>query len=85
MTSIEYQRTLSSPRWKALKWRRLLEAGFRCEMCNRRYTGKRPRSALKVFQLHHITYRTLGGESLDDVLIVCDSCHSWIHGKKPSG
>lgn len=30
--------------------------------------------------LHHLNYDNLGNESKDDVITLCDECHSQIHG-----
>lgn len=47
----------------------------KCEYCQRR-----PARAL-----HHRTYEREGRERLEDVMMVCDSCHDLIHGHKSCG
>lgn len=78
----EYQATLAAPRWRQLKWRRLMVARFRCERCGRRFTGKRPKAAFRFFDLHHLTYRHFGHETLDDVRILCRPCHDEVEEEK---
>lgn len=78
---MDYYATLRSPRWKKLKWRRLMVAGFRCERCGRAYIGRSPKGALRVFDLHHATYQRVSEENLNDVRILCRDCHKTIHGK----
>lgn len=80
--TIAYQATLATPRWRQLKWRRLMVAGFRCERCSARFTGKSPKAAFRYFDLHHVTYRRFGHEALDDVRILCRPCHDEIEREK---
>lgn len=80
-----YHDTLRSARWRRLKWRRVVFAGFCCELCGARYVGKRPKGAMRFFELHHgdLTtgrYPRVGREHLEDVRIVCPRCHAEIHG-----
>jgi predicted HNH restriction endonuclease len=70
-----YQEVLHSRRWKALKWRRILLAGFKCEDCGLELADKRPRRAMDLFHLHHESYRNLGNETLEDVRVLCPACH----------
>ena len=78
-----YQETLASDRWKRLKWRRIMRSGFRCESCGRKYRGRRVRGAMRSFHLHHLHYRTVGRETLDDVRVLCPTCHSLTHDRIP--
>jgi predicted HNH restriction endonuclease len=70
-----YQETLRSERWRRLKYRRLVFAGFRCEECAMPYLGKRSKGAMKHYHLHHQSYARVGSEKLTDVLILCPECH----------
>jgi len=36
----------------------------------------------KPLQLHHLTYQRLGVEALDDVVLVCKTCHRMIEWDK---
>jgi len=62
---------LQSIEWEALKLLRLIIAKDRCECC-----GSTTR-----LELHHVTYERLTNEDIDDVRIVCRSCHQNIHDK----
>jgi hypothetical protein len=35
----------------------------------------------KEFVLHHLSYKRMGREKLDDVIALCPDCHAWEHGK----
>lgn len=58
-------RNQQTDRYRALRAARLQIAGARCEECG----------ANHALQLHHRHYNTLGREEIDDVVILCDSCH----------
>lgn len=53
--------------WQNLRARRFELADWRCERC-----GMRPDQSL---ELHHLDYRHLGFEELDDVRALCCGCH----------
>lgn len=63
------QNYLSSPQWQTLKRQRLALANHKCENC---------RSTSKL-ELHHVTYVRLMNEHINDVAILCNSCHSKLH------
>ncbi len=75
-----YRETLASPRWRRLKWRRLMVARFSCERCGWKFHGRGPKMALHRFELHHVTYARVGEENLEDVRILCPECHAITHG-----
>ncbi len=79
---LKYLSVLESARWRKLKWRRLQVARFKCEDCDWEFFGRSPKSALKFFELHHITYVRVGSEHLEDVRILCPTCHRKRHGKE---
>jgi 5-methylcytosine-specific restriction endonuclease McrA len=58
----ENQRT---PRYRELRNQALAHAGYKCESC----------AAKGRLQLHHRHYETLGSERLEDVMVLCDTCH----------
>lgn len=49
--------------------------GLRCQFC----------FADVPLQVHHRTYKRLGGESMNDVAIVCEKCHTEIHDRVKRG
>ena len=66
-----YAAYLSSPEWR---WRRLvvmvLARGV-CADCGGR-----------AVQVHHLSYKRRGAESLSDLIPVCDECHAVRHPEK---
>lgn len=56
---------LRSEKWRLIRQNALRRAKFCCERC----------SAKGFLDVHHKHYRTLGDESLDDVEVVCRTCH----------
>ena len=65
----EYERALASPHWRNLREEAMDDTGFTCEEC------KAPNSDSMKLELHHLHYKTLGSETLEDVQILCPSCH----------
>ena len=65
-----YSRYISSQHFRELRAERLKKDDYRCHRC---------RSA-KNLHCHHITYERIGREDIDDVVMLCGSCHSTIHG-----
>ncbi len=74
-----YREYLRSPRWRLLRWlRKVIDLGV-CQDCLK--YGRIRRYGL---QAHHTTYANKGGnffEELDDLVMLCDSCHAKRHGK----
>jgi len=67
-----YQQYITSDQWKETRRKRLDFDGFVCQMC----------SVVSDLQVHHIHYKNVGNEQLDDLITVCKSCHEKIHGRK---
>lgn len=59
--------------WKTLRRIALQAADNRCQLCN---SGHRLR-------VHHRTYKNLGRETLRDVTVLCDECHTVFHTHRP--
>ena len=66
---MDYALYLKSPHWRRIK-KAYRESGRpqKCSVCGD-----------KRYQLHHLTYERIGGESLDDLTPLCQNCHSAIH------
>ena len=67
--SREYRRAISSKHWYALKAKRILATGWRCERCGQR---------AQRLELHHLNYDRLGRERPTDVELLCGGagrCH----------
>lgn len=65
-----YQDRLESPEWFRLRNEVDARCGGICERCHQR----------RFENLHHLHYRTVGHESLDDVQGLCRTCHETVHG-----
>ena len=62
-----------SPKWKELREARLKIDGQKCVMCGTAYQ----------LQVHHRRYPPAWGlETLDDLVTLCDTCHSQLHNKE---
>lgn len=60
-----YKAHLRSRKWREIRQAKLQSAGHKCEWCGE--TGK--------LEVHHKHYNTLGNESSNDLLTLCQSCH----------
>lgn len=66
----DYQKYLRSPQWKALRAKARERAGNKCEMC-----GGSPD------HVHHVKYpKRHKDDHLDNLVVVCESCHQKLHG-----
>jgi len=68
---MNYSSYINSEAWKEKRKERLRFAGRRCELCNRS-------SDLDV---HHRTYERLGDEKLNDLIVLCSTCHRQFHDR----
>jgi len=59
-------------RWHKLRTEAFSVIGNRCWRCRRVF-------AKKKLQLHHLHYGNIGKETLNDVLLLCQACHSYKH------
>jgi hypothetical protein len=64
----KYKQVLSSKRWKDLKKDYIDCYGNKCGDCGISGFSRR-------LELHHIDYRNLGKETIDDVALLCPECH----------
>jgi 5-methylcytosine-specific restriction endonuclease McrA len=60
---------LKSPEWKTTRLRALRTWGDACQLC-----GSKER-----IEVHHRTYARLTKEKMEDLMVVCHSCHEKIH------
>jgi DNA polymerase len=84
MTRKEYQEYLASREW-ALKREAVRErANSRCERnISIPFNGniEHFRCVGRHESTHHKTYANVGHEPLEDLMAVCNDCHSWLSGK----
>jgi 5-methylcytosine-specific restriction endonuclease McrA len=64
-----YSDYLRSNRWRRVRMVVLKRDGFKCAKC----------STAKNLHVHHITYKRLGDEDLDDLISLCGRCHRAAH------
>ena len=65
-----YKDFLSSWVWGSTRARILKRAGDKCEVCG----------AEGTLHIHHKTYRRVGGNELDeDLIVLCPKCHKRVH------
>lgn len=74
MRDINYEEYLKSPRWRTKRLLKAKQAHYTCEVC-----GK---VIKKGFHIHHLTYKHLGNEPLEDLAFLCEDCHTNIHYDK---
>jgi 5-methylcytosine-specific restriction endonuclease McrA len=58
------------PEWQQRRVRALTRARYKCQACTRRDTP---------LDVHHRTYQNYGDERLEDLLVLCRSCHQKLH------
>jgi hypothetical protein len=72
---VEYRRHVDGfcSYWQNLRQRKFLAVNYTCENCG---SNKQP------LECHHLHYRTLGFEELDDVRALCRDCHAMADHKR---
>ncbi len=72
-----YNAFLASPQWAWVRKMKLRQADFTCQGCGIRGTRRE-------LQVHHLNYdRPWGRESFNDLLVLCQRCHSDEHMDLP--
>lgn len=64
-----YNVYLKSDHWRSTRLKVLQFSNFKCNGC-------RSSSMLNV---HHLTYKNLGHEEMNDLMVLCRDCHKLIH------
>ena len=65
-----YRDYIQSEDWQKRRLQALKRDGFRCQMCG---------SGINL-RVHHISYDHLSqDEEIDDLITLCDNCHSQVH------
>jgi hypothetical protein len=70
----EYKQYLLSEHWLDTKRKAIQRAACLCEWCHE----KRP------LQVHHLTYANIGHEFDEDLIALCQKCHTRIHAERLS-
>lgn len=71
--SAEYDAYMKSAEWKEKAETIKVLAGHRCSCCGRQFEDS------SSLQAHHYSYRSLGCERKEDLLVLCDDCHLRFH------
>jgi hypothetical protein len=71
-----YNRYLKSEDWKEKRDKRLFIDNHQC------YFHNIKNCSTTNLHVHHIHYDNVGNENLEDLVTVCQICHSEIHGRK---
>jgi hypothetical protein len=71
LNNLPYQEYLNSKHWKHFRSEFLKFANGRCQLCNNS----------KNINVHHKTYINKGFETFNDVIALCEECHSKFHDK----
>jgi hypothetical protein len=70
MSNHEYRAYLRSNHWRQFR-KSVLAVRSECETCG----------CKSLLNVHHLTYANIGYEDELDVMVLCDACHSRVHGK----
>ena len=63
-----------SPEWKEKRIAVAQREDHVCQMCGQKVLVK--------YHIHHKTYARFGHEDLDDLMFLCEPCHSKLHREK---
>lgn len=66
---VRYSVYIESAAWRAKREKLFAARGKKCEYCK----------STKNIQVHHLTYKRLGREWLQDLQVLCVTCHKAIH------
>lgn len=68
----DYLEYLDSPEWWRLRKLAVQRADHKCERCG----------AKELLNVHHRTYQRLGAEYLNDLEVLCETCHRMEHAAR---
>lgn len=69
LVAMPYRRYLQTPEWREKRRVEIAAAEHRCRRCG----------AHGPLELHHLTYRNLGNEPPEDLVVLCVTCHQEAH------
>ena len=72
----DYYAYMKSKRWRDFKDKVFKAKGRVCSVCG---------TTDGIINVHHLHYRTLGRERLQDVRVLCHNCHKNIDFQKKKG
>lgn len=68
-----YDQYIHSAAWRRKRRKALKRDGYQCQYCGK-YNCR--------LEVHHLSYKNLGNEHLNDLITLCSTCHQKIHNKK---
>jgi len=68
-----YKSYIKSDKWRAKSSKAKRKAKRRCQLCG---------ATDVVLDTHHNTYKNLGHEKPEDLIVLCQSCHTKFHEQK---
>ena len=68
-----YKEYLQTHHWQKIRKIKLAEAEYRCQFCN---------ASKCQLNVHHRTYKNLGHEKLNDLVVLCRTCHKLFHKER---
>ena len=68
---INYLSYLQSPKWRKKRNAALEKAGHKCQLCNSK----------RNLHVHHKTYRNIGNERPEDLIVLDARCHMKFHDR----
>lgn len=74
----QYDVYMKSDAWAAKREERLRLDDNKCVMCGRP-NGLQKDGVTPILQVHHICYKNLFREPMEDLVSVCPSCHQKLH------
>lgn len=63
---MDYNTYILSPEWQSVRRSRLRTDNYTCQECYRKHD----------LQVHHLTYKRLGDERIEDLITLCVRCHN---------
>ena len=64
-----YRLYLKSPEWQEIRQQILRFWDYKCATCYSEYD----------LHVHHRTYKRVGNEELNDLIVLCENCHAKFH------
>lgn len=77
MITRKYKTYLRSKEWKKKRKEALDEKGYLCDICK-----KTQDELVESLHVHHLTYKNLFNEKMEDLQILCVDCHNNTHKPK---
>lgn len=66
----KYYEYMKSIAWAQKRYEALKRAGHKCQLCGDGYA---------ILQVHHNSYKNMGNEPLEDLVVLCTDCHEMFH------